>query len=63
MNLIKPRFVGSTLVAAIEQPLGENAELKAAHDLPFETHDPAFENSAPENELYMPMVGARVSYC
>ncbi len=56
MNLIKPRLVDSTLVAAIEQVLGENAELKVAHDLPF-------ENEVPENEMYMPMVSARVSYC
>lgn len=55
-HLIKPHLVDSNLVAAIEQALGENAELKAARDL-------LFENKVPEKEMYMPMVSALVGYC
>ena len=55
-RLIKPHLVDSNLVAAIEQALGENVELKAARDL-------LFENKVPEKEMYTPMVSARVGYC
>ncbi len=54
-QLVKPELVDSNLVAAIEQALGENAELKAARDL-------LFENKVPEKDMYMPMVSARVGY-
>ena len=50
-HLIKPHLVDNTLVAAIEQAIGENPELKAARDL-------LFQNSIPENKMYAPMVSA-----
>jgi len=55
-DLIKPDLVDSDLVAAIEQALGGNAELKAARDL-------LFDNSVREKEMYTPMVSICVSYC
>ena len=48
-HLIKPHLVDDNLVAAIEQALGENTELKAARDL-------LFKNAVPEKQMYMPMV-------
>src|SRR5258706_5786776 len=55
-DLIKPDLVDSDLVAAIEQGLGENAELKA-------TCDHLFDNSFLEEEMYTPMVSTSVGYC
>ena len=55
-DLIKPDLVDSNLVAAIEQALGENAELKA-------TCDHLFDNSFLEEEMYTPMVSTSVGYC
>jgi len=43
-------------VAAIEQALGENAELKAVRG-------PLFDNSVPEKRMYTPMMSATVSFC
>ena len=55
-QLIKPHLVDSHLVAAIEQALGENAELRAARDL-------LFKNAVPEKQMYTPMVSVSVGYC
>ena len=55
-NLIKPHLVDNNLVAAVEQAIGGNAELKAARDL-------LFDNLVPEKQMYTPMVSVCVGYC
>ena len=55
-NLTKPHLVDGTLVAAIEEAIGKNAELKAARDL-------LFKSVVPEIQMYTPMVSAWVEYC
>jgi len=49
-HLIRPHLVDNSLVAAIEQAIGEDTELKAARDLLFE--------AVLEKQMYMPMVSA-----
>jgi len=55
-NLIKPHLVDNVLVAAIEQTMDKNSELKAARDL-------LFENAVREKQMYTPMVSPCVDYC
>ena len=54
-HLIKPHLVDSGLVAAIEQSLSEDTELKAARNL-------LFKNAVPEKQMYIPMVSSCVIY-